>query len=136
MTRKGLIIPFHFLMLWEQYVEAVREKEKYERNNDDLEYFTGRLMRLLKQAGLYDCKIWLTQTSALVNKDERIEIRHRLVERRSKIRDRMEENTKAVKSERDEIDNLMREHHYYVPEIMEIIDSVDKICGLNKYKTA
>ena len=48
----------------------------------------------------------------------------------------MEENTKAVKSERDEIDNLMREHHYYVPEIMEIIDSVDKICGFNKYKTA
>ncbi|MBQ9390915.1 MAG: hypothetical protein IJU02_01870 [Lachnospiraceae bacterium] len=127
---------YQLLYVWEQYVEAVREKEKYERNNDDLEYFTGRLMRLLKQAGLYDCKIWLTQTSALVNKDERIEIRHKLVERRSKIRDRMEENTKAVKSERDEIDNLMREHHYYVPEIMEIIDSVDKICGLNKYKTA
>ncbi len=127
---------YQLLYVWEQYVEAVREKEKYERNNDDLEYFTGRLMRLLKQAGLYDCKIWLTQTSALVNKDERIEIRHKLVERRSKIRDRMEENTKAVKSERDEIDNLMREHHYYVPEIMEIIDSVDKICGLNKYKMA
>ena len=57
-----------------------------------------------------------------------------IVERRSKVRDRMEENTKAVKSERDEIDRLMREHHYYVPEILEIIDSVDKICGLNKYK--
>lgn len=127
---------YQLLYVWEQYVEAVKEKEKYERNNDDLEYFTGRLMRLLKQAGLYDCKIWLTQTSALVDKDERIEIRHKLVERRSKVRDRMEENTKAVKSERDEIDNLMRDHHYYVPEIMEIIDSVDKICGLNKYKTA
>lgn len=125
---------YKLLYVWEQYLEAVKEKEKFEKNNEDLEYFTGRLIRLLKQAGLYDCKIWLTQTSALVNKEERIEIRHKLVERRSKVRDRMEENTKAVKSERDEIDRLMREHHYYVPEILEIIDSVDKICGLNKYK--
>ena len=127
---------YKLLYVWEQYIEAVKEKEKYEKNNDDLEYFTGRLVRLLKREGLYDYKIWLTQTTALVDRDERIEIRHNLVERRSKIRDRMEENTKAVKSERDEIDRLMQEHHYYVPEIIEIIDSVDKICGLNKYKTA
>ena len=126
---------YQLLYVWEQYVEAVKEKEKYEKNNDDLEYFTGRLVRLLKKENLYDYKIWLTQTKALVSKDERVEIRHNLVKRRAKIRERMEDNTKAVKSERDEIDRLMREHHYYVPEILEIIDSVDKICGLNKYKS-
>ena len=126
---------YQLLYVWEQYVEAVKEKEKYEKNNDDLEYFTGRLVRLLKKENLYDYKIWLTQTKALVSKDERVEIRHNLVQRRAKIRERMEDNTKAVKSERDEIDRLMREHHYYVPEILEIIDSVDKICGLNKYKS-
>ena len=126
---------YKLLYVWEQYLDAVKEKEKYEKNNDDLEYFTGRLVRLLKRENLYDVKIWLTQTRALVHKDERIEIRHNLVKRRAKIRDRMEENTQAVKSERDEIDRLMQEHHYYVPEILEIIDSVDKICGLNKYRS-
>ncbi len=126
---------YKLLYVWEQYLEAVQEKERYEKNNDDLEYFTGRLVRLLKRENLYDYKIWLTQTRALVDKDERIEIRHKLVKRRAKIRERMEDNTKAVKSERDEIDKLMQEHHYYVPEILEIIDSVDKICGLNKYKS-
>ncbi len=126
---------YKLLYVWEQYLEAVQEKERYEKNNDDMEYFTGRLVRLLKRENLYDYKIWLTQTRALVDKDERIEIRHKLVKRRAKIRERMEDNTKAVKSERDEIDKLMQEHHYYVPEILEIIDSVDKICGLNKYKS-
>ena len=126
---------YKLLYVWEQYLEAVQEKERYEKNNDDLEYFTGRLVRLLKRENLYDYKIWLTQTRALVDKNERIEIRHKLVKRRAKIRERMEDNTKAVKSERDEIDKLMQDHHYYVPEILEIIDSVDKICGLNKYKS-
>ncbi len=119
------------LYIWEQYLEAVKEKQRFEKNSDDFEYFTGRLMRLLKSVNLYDEKIWLIQTSALVDRSELIEIRHKLVTRRSKIRDRMEENTRIVKSERDEIDKLMADHHYYVPEIIEIINSVDKICGLN-----
>jgi hypothetical protein len=41
---------------------------------------------------------------------------------------------KAVKLERDEIDRIMQEHSFYVPEIIEIIQSVDRLCGLNQYK--
>ena len=61
-----------------------------------------------------------------------VEVKHDLIQQRKAIRKRIQENTAAVKSERDEIDNLMREHNYYVPEILEIIQSVDKLCGLNK----
>ena len=42
-----------------------------------------------------------------------------------------EENLNAVKSERIEIDRMMKEHNYYTPEVMEIISSVDKICGIS-----
>lgn len=31
--------------IWEQYLEAVKEREKYQRTNEDLEYFTSRLIR-------------------------------------------------------------------------------------------
>ena len=44
----------------------------------------------------------------------------------------MEENRKIVQSERNEIDRLMTEHEHYVPEIIEIISSVDKLCGLDE----
>ena len=117
--------------VWEQYTSAVREKEKFLRNNDDLEYFNGRLIRLLQRIDLYDRKIWLTQTKALIDDQEMVEIKHNLVKRRQKIRAHMEENRKIVQSERNEIDRLMTEHEHYVPEIIEIISSVDKLCGLD-----
>lgn len=117
--------------VWEQYTNAVREKEKFLRNNDDLEYFNGRLIRLLQRIDLYDRKIWLTQTKALIDDQEMVEIKHNLVKRRQKIRAHMEENRKIVQSERNEIDRLMTEHEHYVPEIIEIISSVDKLCGLD-----
>lgn len=118
--------------VWEQYTSAVREKEKFLRNNDDLEYFNGRLIRLLQRIDLYDRKIWLTQTKALIDDQEMVEIKHNLVKRRQKIRTHMEENRKIVQSERNEIDSLMTEHEHYVPEIIEIISSVDKLCGLDE----
>ena len=118
--------------VWDQYTSAVREKEKFLRNNDDLEYFNGRLIRLLQRIDLYDRKIWLTQTKALIDDQEMVEIKHNLVKRRQKIRAHIEENRKIVQSERNEIDRLMTEHEHYVPEIIEIISSVDKLCGLDE----
>ncbi len=117
---------------WEQYMEAVRQKEIYERNSDDLEFFNGRLMRLLSKVNLHDRKIWLDQAKALIDPDEMIEIRHNLVKRRQNIRNHIEEDKAVVRSERDEIDRLMTEHEHYVPEIVEIIQSVDKLCKLDE----
>ena len=33
--------------MWEQYMEAVKEKEKYAKTNEELEYFNSRLVRML-----------------------------------------------------------------------------------------
>ena len=115
---------------WEAYLETVRQKEQYMQDNDDLEYFTGRLMRILGNIELYDRKIWLSQIAALVHKEDMKEVHDNLLQRQTEIRERITENTASVKSERDEIDRLMREHNYYVPEILEIITSVDRLCGL------
>ena len=43
------IIPMNLTYLWEQYFEARREREKFERNSDDLEYFNGKLVRMLQK---------------------------------------------------------------------------------------
>ncbi len=118
--------------LWDCYIEMVRAQDQYIQDNDDLEYFTGRLMRMLAKLDLYDTKIWQNQIAALVHEDVMSKVNHDLVVRRQKIRDKIAENTKSVKSERDEIDRLMKIHNYYVPEIIEIITSVDKLCGLKK----
>ncbi len=115
---------------WEAYLTAVREQEQYMADNEDLEYFSGKLLRLLSPLKLFDRKNWLSQPAALVKDSDLQSVKQELLARKDKVTAEIKEDTDSVKSERDEINRLMREHDYYVPEIMEIIRSVDKLCGL------
>ena len=115
--------------IWAQYQDKVRDQQRYIQNNDDLEFYNSKLERILGSIGLADDKIWLNQVNALINKQDMSDCRHRLVVRRKKIRDRLEDHKKIVQEERDEIDRLMTRHEHYLPEIQEIIKSVDKLCG-------
>ena len=117
-----------------EYQNLLDRRKKFEQDDEDLSYWNGYLMRLLGPLGLYDSKIWLSQAGALVHEEDMREVNHNLVVRRQAVRERIRENTASVKSDRDEIDRMMKEHDYYVPEIREIIASVDKLCGLRSKK--
>lgn len=118
--------------IWEQYIEAKREREKFERTSDDLEYFQGKLVRMLRNYKLYDAKVWLTQPQALVDKREMVEIKHDLVERRQKLRSRIEYHMDAVLEQKEEIEGLMKKIGNNIPEVHEIITSVNKLCGMEE----
>lgn len=120
---------YELTYLWEQYLEARREREKFERNSDDLEYFNGKLVRMLQKYELYDAKVWISQPNALVDKREMVEIKHELLSRRQKIRASIEYNMDVVLEQKEEIEKLMKEYHEEIPEVREIINSVDRLCG-------
>ena len=122
--------------VWEQYQDKIRDQQRFIQNNDDLEFYNDKLERILGSIGLADDKIWLNQVNALINKQDMSDCRHRLVVRRKKIRDRLEDHRKIVQEERDEIDRLMTRHEHYLPEIQEIIKSVDKLCGTSASSNA
>lgn len=122
--------------VWEQYQDKVRDQQRYIQNNDDLEFYNDKLERILGEIGLSDDKIWLNQVNALINKQDMSDCRHRLVVRRKKIRDRLDDHRRIVQEERDEIDRLMTKHEHYLPEIQEIIKSVDKLCGTSASSNA
>ena len=88
-------------------------------------------MRLLSPLKLYDRRIWLSVPGALIKQSAMENVKKNLWARRSKIVNAVNLNRESVLSERDEINRLMKEHDYYVPEILEIITSVDKLCGVN-----
>ena len=119
---------------WERYLEAVRQKNQYLSDNDDLEYYSKKMMRLLSPLKLYDRRIWLSVPGALIRQSAMENVRKNLLARRSKIVSAVNLNRDSVLSERDEINRLMKEHDYYVPEILEIIASVDRLCGMNVKK--
>ena len=115
--------------VWEQYQDKVRDQIRYFENNEDLEFYNNKLENILGSIGLADEKIWLNQINALIDRQDMADCRHRLVQRRKKIRDRLDDHRRIVQEERDEIDRLMMSHEHYLPEIQEIIKSVDKLCG-------
>ncbi|MBQ1547283.1 MAG: hypothetical protein IIZ61_02710 [Lachnospiraceae bacterium] len=118
--------------LWNSYGEEVRRQERFLENNKDLEYYTQRFSSVLDDLELYEKDVWYSRIKEILDPEEMKKFKHSLVEKRSKVREQIAENTKSVKAERDEIDRLMLERNYYEPEIMEIIASVDRLCGLNK----
>ena len=117
--------------LWEAYNEEKKIRDKNKQDNEDYRFFFGRLVKMLNMLELNDSDIWLEQTEALVDENEMAKVRSSLTDRRSRLRDQIMENTRVIQEERDEIARLMREHDYYPAEIVELVGSVDRMCGLN-----
>lgn len=115
--------------LWEQYMDAVKERKAFEKANEDLEFFNHRLMRLLKQYRLFDAEIWQNHVKALVDKNEMAEVKHALIVQRQTLRDQMERQVKEIQHLKQEILNLVEDKKEYHKEIMEVLRSVDKMCG-------
>lgn len=116
--------------IWDQYLEAVKEREKYQRTNDDLEYFNDKLIRQLKRYKLYDAKIWIHQARALLEPKEMVEVKHELLVRRQKLRGGIEHQVEDMRNVRKEIENMVKSRPGGSREIKEVLDSLDELCGI------
>ncbi len=112
---------------WEYYLEAVKEREKYQRTNEDLDYFNGRLVRLLRQYQFYDAQVWVKQALALVDPKEMVEVKHGLITRRQKLRARIEANMEAVRGQRTEAEQLLDKVGSMRPQVEQILQTIDKL---------
>ncbi len=113
--------------LWEQYTLAVREREAYERANEDLDYYHRVLMRELSEYNLYDKSIWIYNTAALIDDKEMVEVKHKFFERRQKSRVRIENIVSDMQLEHDNIRRLTRSENDMTNETKEILDVVERL---------
>ena len=117
-----------FNRVWEAYLEAIKQREKFEINNDDLRYYSNRLVRMLMEYRLYDAKVWVPQALALVDHNEMVEVTHRLNERRQKLRGRIENSTNMIKEHLEGVENLVPELPQEVANrVKEIMITVEKL---------
>lgn len=112
---------------WQYYIEAVKEREKYQRTNDDLEYFKGRLVRMLAQYKFYDAQVWVTQALALVDPKEMVEVKHGLISRRQKLRGRIEYNLRIVSEQKTEAKQLLDKVGDMRPQVEQIIVAIERL---------
>lgn len=115
--------------LWDQYLEMVKERETARRANDDLEYFSRKLVRELRNYQFHDASIWVSQAVALVDKKEMVEVKHYLIVRRQKLRSRIEKQVEDIQESRKQLSDLLKEHQEYRQEILDVLRSIDQICG-------
>ena len=88
---------------WEQFVAARAEREKYERSAAKIDSFAKSLSDRLTELGIKNVENFVYSPECLVSAKERVEVRHRLNERRRSIKDRLDFAERHCESAKSEI---------------------------------
>lgn len=111
--------------IWENYMKERDERYRYQQASDDLEFYNELLVKQLAEYGIQDASVWPSQVNAIVDNKEMVEIRHRLICRRQKIRKQLDYNKKIMEAAKQEISELVAKHKEYAAEILDIVNSVE-----------
>lgn len=114
--------------LKEKYDLYLREKdrrEKYEKASVDLPAAKRELLMRLKKLPLKDPMLWVHSPEAIINKNERIEMRHSLIERRQKIRAQIDENSREAQKIKDRLKDMIQRYPKYSVELMDMMDDFE-----------
>lgn len=109
--------------MWEQYLKEHDEREKIKNDEDDLLFYSEQLVKNLRLMKLKDPTIWPQQANAILDNREMVEIRHRLIERRQKIRDLIEQNSKVMEDIQQEILKITEKNQEHAKEILDIVNN-------------
>jgi len=107
--------------IWTQYMKAKEEEKRYLRNSQMLELYQGVLTTQMKKIELEDPEIWIYQPEALVDEREMVEIRHRLNERRGKLREQMEYNQGIILKYGKELSEFTEKEPGYLEKVVELL---------------
>lgn len=112
---------------YEQYIEICKEREKFKQANEDLEYFKNRLVRIMRGLNLYDARIWLNYSNAIIEPKEMVELKHELFSRRQFLRGRIEYNLAAISDMRKDVDLYVAKMGEKAIQVRAIVDRVDEL---------
>lgn len=112
--------------LWEKYQVEKEERRRMEETEEDLDFYSGQLVRQLKNYHLFDPVIWVHQTKALLDPKEMVEVRHSLILRRQSLRKQMDYNQETAENAKKEVMDLVKEYPRYGEEILHMVSVYEK----------
>lgn len=110
---------------WNAYQDEKEERKQFAEAEAKTEYYQRELVRKLSQFRVSDPDRWVGQVRALLDPREMVEIRHELILRRQALRQQLDYNNGVVKTAREEIMSVVKEHPEYGMEIMDMVDRYD-----------
>lgn len=79
-----------------QYIKYKRDELKRRKSSSEYDVCNIKLKDLLDDYNIHDAEVWSNQLSAIIDRKEMVEVRHKLNERRQKIRDMLKENMDLI----------------------------------------
>lgn len=113
--------------VFEQYQDEAREKEKFRKTSDDLDYYSKSLVQYLTRLRMYDARVWINHANAIVDSREMVELKHNLIERRQKLRARMEYQIRTISDMKKEARKNAERIGSCGPQIEAIIRKIESI---------
>lgn len=118
---------FHYV--YEKYLEATKDQERFRQMNEELDYYEAQLSRQLQSHWLKDVSGWENYAKALVYKKDMAELKNQLLSRRTKLRYRLEYNIDAIHEMMKNVErNLgqMGDSRKQIEEILRKIEAINK----------
>lgn len=111
---------------YELYLQMKEERKRALKITSSLNDAQNHLISLLGRLGIQDTNIWLSQTKGLYNRQEMVEIRHELAERRQKLRSQIEYNERRIEEAKDNIKRAAKIRPEFTDEVVQILDEYEK----------
>lgn len=110
----------------ELFYEERERRKQYEKLVGDMSYYQKELMRILRRYQLYDPTVWLHRADALTDPKEMVEIRHRYITQRQKLRKQIENNQQMADHCQDEIRSIVKEYPASAKRILQIVEEYEQ----------
>ncbi len=109
---------------YELYLKEKERREKYEKASVDLPRAKRELLLRLKALPIKDPMLWVHSPEALVDKNERVELRHSLIGKRQTIRKKIDDNTKEAEKIKDNLKQMVKRYPKYSAELMNMMSEL------------
>lgn len=106
---------------WIDYRRAKEYERKFQENTEQLNRQQEMLVDLLESHQVSEPELWLSQTLAITDQREMVEIRHALNVQRGKLRERIKYNEDAKQDMLNRIDQVLAESPEMKDDLVEII---------------
>ncbi len=108
--------------LWEEYKKEKEDENKYKVSKEQTEYYNREIITHLKTAKITDAKIWIYQLEALLDSVEMEKLTTALLDRRQKLKERIEQNNLLKEKCLEDIEKFTKEkeeNKEYVAELLK-----------------
>ena len=111
---------------WKLYQDEKEERKQFAEAEAKMEYYQKQLVEQLSNYRVQMPERWISQTAALLDKREMVEIRHELIQRRQALRKQMDYNQEVSESARNEVKEVAALYPKYAQEILSMVERYDR----------